>query len=139
MPYTLPPQVAGEIGDKTVIDTTQVPEVTEWVEYVLDSPENDDIISSVSTYLISEELCARLNSDFAEIEFQTRDADVSWGYIYKEMYGEEQHKRFLQLLPNRDPKGDFWMNKGGELVVSDRAWEALRKVASLNQCEFKRS
>ena len=60
MPYRLEPQVAGELGIDTVLDTSTHPPKVKRLDFVLDQPENDELITSFPVFLISEGLGSRL-------------------------------------------------------------------------------
>ena len=56
MPYALDPQVAGGLGENTVIDTSSHPPVVTHVDFVLDYPVTDDLIQSFPVFLVTVEM-----------------------------------------------------------------------------------
>jgi hypothetical protein len=62
MPYSLDPQVAGELGEGSVLDTTVHPPVVTEVDYVLDQPEADELIQSFPVFLVSSGLADRFRA-----------------------------------------------------------------------------
>lgn len=75
MPYRLDPQVAGELGDGTVLDGSTRPPKVSRVDYVLDRPDADPIIQSFPVFLVAEDLGPHLENA-GLIGFRLADADV---------------------------------------------------------------
>lgn len=132
MPFVLDPQVAGELGEGTDLDTSVHPPVVNKLEYVLDYPGTDDLIQSFPVFLASDQLVEALNA--AEILGITwREATTTQGDFYDE-YPDADPINYQWLVPGQ-PGDDCW-TEGGELVVSDRMMAVLRD-ARINDCEIE--
>jgi hypothetical protein len=129
MPFVLDPQVAGELGARTEIDTSVHPPVVTCLEYVLDRPGTDDLIQSFPVFLATSPLKSAL--DAAGMRGITwREAAISHGDFYDEVSGGDSVS-YLWLVPG-EPGDDCWIEEM-MLVVSDRMMDVLRS-ACLDDC-----
>lgn len=129
MPFVVDPQVAGQLGEGTEMDTSAHPPVVHRVEYVLDHPGTDDLIQSFPVFLASDSLREDLAA--AHVRGITwREAVVSRGDFYGD-YPVADPIPYSWLVPGQ--RGDDCWVEGGSLVVSDRMMEVLRG-ARLSDC-----
>jgi hypothetical protein len=134
MPFVLDPQVAGELGDETDLDTSVHPPIVHKLEYVLDYPGTDDLIQSFPVFLASEQLVKALT--VAEIRGITwRESTITPGDFYDE-YPASEPINYKWLVPGQS--GDDCWTEGGELVVSDRMMAVLRN-ARIDDCGIERA
>lgn len=132
MPYSLDPQVAGELGEGSVLDATVHPPAVAKVDYVLDRPDADELIQSFPVYLVSSGLADRLQSSgltgFALAEVVTRPS-----VEYSSAFGDAPHRhyRWLQVLGTEED--DCWIDASLMLCISDRMMEILSE-ATLSDC-----
>lgn len=137
MPYRLDPQVAGELGPDTDLDTSTHPPKVKRLEYVLDQPETDELITSFPVFLVSEQLGGRIKKAHLD-GFKLAKARVRPGDNYRELYGKARHRdyRWLQITGTAR-RSDFWLDESFNLCVSDRAMKIL-EVSVLTDCEIER-
>jgi hypothetical protein len=125
VPYRIEPHVAGELGEGTILDTSSHPPSVSAVEYVLDSPDADDLIESFPVVLVSERLAERLVADGLQ-GIAIADAEVVPSAEYRAMFGKAPHKAYRWLRV--DPAGidaDAWLDDANILCVSDRMMATL--------------
>ncbi len=73
--YILDPEVAGELGRDTIMDTSVHPPTVSNLQYELDTWLGDDVIQSFPCYLVTNRLKRKLESSsftgatFAPVEF----------------------------------------------------------------------
>lgn len=134
MTYSLDPQVAGELGAGTSLDTSTHPPVVHRVEFVLDLPQADDLIQSFPVFLVSEDLGTRLKS--ARLTgFALRSARVSVSADYSAIYGDAPHPHYLWLkVDGRPSSSDVWLDSEFRLCASDRAFRIFEQ-GKLSACQ----
>jgi len=94
----LEPLVAGELGDRTQLDTTTYPPLVRHVDFVRDLPTEEDLIESFPVFLVSEELASVLTA--ANLSgFQLDDAEGRPSAEYLAVHGGVPHKRCHWLRP----------------------------------------
>lgn len=135
VPYVLEPMVAGQLGDRTDLDTSTHPPRVTAVEYVLDSPETDDLIESFPVFLVSDDLAARLRADHLA-GFELARAEVVPSLEYREVYGDAPHKGYRWLRVLGDSSSDCWLSDDHRLCVSDRMMRTLEE-GDLRNCEIE--
>ena len=132
MPYSIDPQVAGELGDGTVLDSTVHPPSVSQVEFILDYPETDDIVQSFPVYLVTSQLAARIEQ--AEmVGIVLADAIVRPSEEYVAAFGDAPHRSYRWLQPVIVDAADAWIDSSLQLCVSDRMMSVL-EGAVLSDC-----
>jgi hypothetical protein len=132
MPYSIDPQVAGELGEGTVLDSSVHPPLVTQVDYVLDGPATDDLIQSFPVYLVSVELAERLQR--ARLTgFALADAAVRPSLEYLAVYGNVAHRQYRWLRLQGTAEDDCWLDGSFKLCVSDRMMRILES-AKLSDC-----
>jgi len=136
MPYRLEPQVAGELGPDTDLDTSTHPPKVKRLEFVLDQPESDELVTSFPVFLVSAQLGSRIKK--ARLDgFKLAKASVGPSDNYRELYGKAKHRdyRWLQVTGSAG-RSDFWLDESFNLCVSDRAMTIL-EAAVLSDCHIE--
>lgn len=133
MPYRLDPQVAGELGDGTLLDSSTHPPTVGQVDYVLDQPDADEFIQSFPVFLVSEKLGARLQekglTGFALTDVSVRPSDN-----YLATYGDAPHPQYLWMqVTGASAQVDCWLDATFQVCVSDRMM-AVIEAAGLSDC-----
>lgn len=133
MPYILDPQVAGELGDGTVLDGSTHPPTVSKVDYVLDQPNADELIQSFPVFLVSAGLGTRLQQAGLS-GFNLADVSVRPSDNYVALFGDAQHPQYLWMQVNGLPAGaDCWLDTSFQLCVSDRMMSII-ETAVLSDC-----
>ena len=133
MPFRLDPQVAGELGGGTVLDSsTHPPKVTQ-VDFILDQPDADELIQSFPVFLVSEHLGARLQAA-SLTGFTLTGASVRPSENYLAAYGNTPHRRYKWMqVTGVAGQADCWLGETLQLCVSDPMMVSLR-TARLTGC-----
>jgi hypothetical protein len=132
MPYSLDPQVAGELGEGSVLDTTVHPPVVTEVDYVLDQPEADELIQSFPVFLVSSGLADRFQSA-GLTGFTLEEATTRPSFEYLSAFGQAPHREYRWLRVHGTEQDDCWIDSSAMLCVSDRMMEILNS-ATLSDC-----
>lgn len=137
MPYRLEPQVAGELGPDTDLDTSTHPPKVKRLEYVLDQPESDELITSFPVFLVSEQLGSRIKK--ADLDgFKLAKASIGTSDNYRELYGKARHRDYRWLhVTGTAGRSDFWLDESFNLCVSDRAM-AILEAGVLSECQVEK-
>jgi hypothetical protein len=134
MPYRLDPQVAGELGERTVMDASTHPPIVPHVDYVLDYPDADDLIQSFPVFLVSEGLAQRMTrARLTGPAFE--DVTVRPSKEYRETYGRAKHRRYRRLIIT-GTGDDCWLDNDHQLCVSDRMMRLLED-ADIGGCDIE--
>lgn len=133
MAYRLLPQVAGELGAETLLDSSTHPPTVHRLDYVLDVPDADDLIQAFPVFLVSTDLGERMES--ARLTgFALDAASVRASANYRDVYGEAPHRQYLWMKVERtSPGADLWLDSEYQLCVTDRAFNILEH-AKLTGC-----
>ncbi|MEV6527554.1 hypothetical protein AB0M43_37075 [Longispora sp. NPDC051575] len=132
--HLLEPEVAGELGPGTVIDTTVHPPRVSVLEYVFTDWLGDDLLESFPCYLASERLADAIErSDVTGYRFD--HVDVSVSPEADELLEDATLPAFRWLIATGTAcVDDFGTTSKGEIVVSDRALELLRSF-TIDNCD----
>jgi hypothetical protein len=136
MPYRLDPQVAGELGAGTVLDSSTHPPAVSHVDLTLDYPDADELIQSFPVFLVSESLGSRLQA--ADLTgFSLTGASVRPSENYLAVYGAAPHPHYLWMqVTGVAGTADCWLGDSLQVCVSDRMMEILEAVA-LSDCSVE--
>jgi hypothetical protein len=133
--YVLDPEVAGELGNNTVMDVSVHPPLVSKLHYELDAWLGDDLIQSFPCYLATEHLKKHIENAslagvaFARVEFALSDN-------FKELHPSKAVPDFVWLkIFGQAGKDDFGLEADGRLVVSERALNVIKNL-SLKHCKI---
>ena len=133
MGYVLEPLVAGQLGERSELDTSTHPPGVRYVDYVLDPPTEEDLIESFPVFLVSEELAAALTA--ADLSgFRLDDAEVRRSDQYALLRGDLPHKSYRWLRVDSSGAADCWLDARYRLCVSDR-WYAVISLHRIDGCD----
>ncbi|MEY9418059.1 hypothetical protein ABIF69_004501 [Bradyrhizobium japonicum] len=147
--FRLSPEVAGQLGSRTIMrpcaDPNAVPEV-ERLEYVFDGWLGDDLIESFPCFIATERLASALAGEKLT-GLRLEEAQVGKSEQFRELYPRRKLPPFKWLLPLgqvrlvksafRQWSGeDLCLAQRAELVVSERALAVLRKF-QIDNCDIE--
>jgi hypothetical protein len=135
--FLLEPEVAGELGDDTVMDASVHPPVVSRLQYVIQDWLGDELLESTPCFVVTEHLAGLIEAAGLS-GHRFADADVVLGEDAEELAGESidlPKWRWLQLT-GRAEADDFGASANGSLVVSERALDVLRQGA-LGNCDIE--
>ena len=135
--FRLEPEVAGELGEGTIMDVSVHPPLVTAVHYELSDWLGDHLLESYPVYLISEQLAASLDrAGFRRYEL--RDARVTLSLEAQELLDPASLPTFRWFVVTGAPgHDDIGVTSNARLVVSERALEVMRAAAPLNHCDVK--
>ncbi|RJQ79986.1 hypothetical protein D5S17_09455 [Pseudonocardiaceae bacterium YIM PH 21723] len=132
--YQLEPEVPGQWGANTQLDTSTHPPVVQRLHLELDCWLGDDLITSFPAYLVTPSAAERLG-EASLTGFELRDAEINQSEQSIEVDGPEEIPAFRWLhITGQAAQDDFGIGAGNELVVSQTALEILR-AGTLANCE----
>lgn len=133
--YAIEPEVAGELGEDTVMDTSVHPPRVSAVEYVITDWLGDDIIESFPCYLVTPRLATDLEAS-SLTGFRLAAAQVTLSEEAAE-FGVSEVPAFRWLVVSGRPgKDDFGVRANGQAVISEGALQALQ-ARSLDNCDIE--
>lgn len=133
MPFRLDPQVAGELGEGTVLDGSTHPPRVSQVVYVLDQPDADESIQSFPVFLVSTNLGSRLQ-DAGLTGFELSGVIVRPSDNYLAIYGDVPLPQYLWLqVTGTAEETDCWLDESLQVCVSDRMM-AIMELVTLSDC-----
>ena len=134
--YSLEPEVAGGLGDDTVMDTTVHPPQVESLHYEVEDWLGDDLIESFPCYLASKPLAARLTAAGLGT-FELKDVTVTLTPEAEELLGDTTLPDFSWLaVSGTAGTDDLGVTANGQLVVSDQALALLREF-TIDNCDIE--
>jgi hypothetical protein len=134
--YTLQPEVAGGLGNATVMDTTVHPPLLQRLHYEFEDWLGDDLVESFPCFLVSEPLAARLTAAGLGT-FQLKDVEVTMTPEAKELLGDNAFPNFYWFdVAGTAGRDDVGITLTGLLVVSDQALAVLREF-NIDNCDVE--
>ncbi|MBY5162879.1 hypothetical protein [Salsipaludibacter albus] len=135
--FRVRPEVAGELGDNTDMDTTVHPPVVRRLHHVFSGWLGDDIVESFPCYLVTTDLATAITEaglsgawiDEAEISL-----DPQFTTLEPEQAAALPHRKWLRINGAAD-KDDLWQDEQAQLFVNARAL-AILKTCSLAHTEI---
>jgi hypothetical protein len=124
--YQLEPEVAGGIGEHSVIDRSSGKMVVRKLHYEFDGWGGDELLESTPCFIVSERLAHEI--DRAQLTGISFDAvEVTTSDQFKELYPNRQIPKFIWLkVEGEAGRDDFGIAPGLLLVVSKRAYDLLK-------------
>lgn len=135
--YLLEPEVAGELGDDTVMDTSVHPPVVTRLQYVVQDWLGDEILESTPCFIVTEHLAGLIEAAGLS-GYRLADADVVLSEDAEELAGEAvELPKFQWLQLTGTPRSDdFGASDNGSLIASERALDVLRQ-GTLGNCDIE--
>ncbi len=133
MEYSLiEPEVAGGIGEHSVIDRSSGKMVVRKLHYEFDGWGDDVLLESCPCFIVTEGAKRKLQSIGATgIRFD--EVEVTTSELFEELFPNRQLPKFVWLQIDGKPgQDDFGIAQDLRLVISERALEALRELGISN-------
>jgi hypothetical protein len=132
--YALEPEVAGHLGDHTVVDRSVHPPLVHRLHYEFDGWLGDDLLESFPCFIVTKGLSEQLaKSELSGFRFD--QVDVSKSDLFEEIHRVREMPEFAWLkIVGRAGADDFGLSPDHRLVVSQRALDVL-KVVKLDNCD----
>lgn len=131
--FVLGPEVAGGLGEHTVMDTSQSPPIIARLHYEFEGWLGDELLETYPCFIVTDKLGWKLEQAGLS-GFQIREAEISRSPTFEDLYPGTDLPRFLWLDVNGEPgKDDVAQGPQGRLIVSERALDLLRS-SQLSYC-----
>jgi len=129
--YLLRPEVAGGLGEQTVMDRSVHPPAVSVLDYEFEDWSGDDLVASFPCLIVTERLRDALQSS-GLTGFRFVDVRISTTLNFDEFNtGALPPFYWLQVYGSRDTD-DMWIGERGRLIVNDQAMSLLREFAIEN-------
>lgn len=126
--FLVKPEVAGGLGERTIMDRSTHPPKVHVLNYVLDGWSGDVLLTSFPSYIVTPEARDALERlpasgiSFAQV-------DVSKSETFDELFPEKQLPEFSWMkIEGTAGQDDFGIAPNLRLVVSERALDVLVKL-----------
>ncbi|MEC8011037.1 MAG: hypothetical protein VX185_09760 [Pseudomonadota bacterium] len=121
------PEVSGEIGDNTIVDTFVHPPRVLKLHYQFDGWLGDDLLETFPCYIVSSSLAKKI--ELAQLTgFVLGDVEISKSKQFEELYPKKELPNFYWLkVIGKAGKDDFGISEDYRLIVSSKAINTLQK------------
>jgi len=104
--YIVSPEVAGEIGDDSIVDMSTRPPRVDKLQYVFHGWMGDCIVESIATFVVTASVADEIRmSNLTGFEFDCVQVLLS--------------EEFTELFPNQGVPNFFWLKVNGVVGVDD--------------------
>jgi hypothetical protein len=125
--WVLSPEVAGELGDNTIMNTSVHPPDVSHFHHRFEGRLGDELLEVFPCFLVSSALAKALE-EARLVGFSLDDVEVSMSPEFQELYPGRTLPEFRWLkITGKDRNADFWLTPDFRLEVSSRALKVLRK------------
>jgi hypothetical protein len=134
--YLIKPEVAGQLGKHTIIDTTKYPPIVDKLHYEFDDWLGDDILQCFPCFISSEPLSNFLK-DQKLTGFTFENCEISKSQLFADLNENGLNLPgfyWLRVIGNED--NDFFLLPNARLIVSEKALNALRQF-NINYCDIE--
>ncbi|MGQ0846271.1 MAG: hypothetical protein ACT4QF_19280 [Sporichthyaceae bacterium] len=135
--YILRPEVAGRLGENTVMDTSIHPPLVRKLHYVFAGWSGSDVVESFPVHLVSDKL-ARALLETQLSGFELAAVEVSKDEQFERFFPDEASTlpewHWLRLT-SADQSKDVWRDDDAQLCLGERARRVF-EAFNLNDCEI---
>jgi hypothetical protein len=130
--FYVEPEVAGGLGNNTVMDSSRHPPIVSRLHYQIDGWAGDAILESFPIFIVTEGAKESLlqigatGAAFADVEVTVSDK-------FEDLQPGQKFPVFAWLKPSgKAGQDDIGATVGGRLVLSQRALDALSRLGTSN-------
>jgi hypothetical protein len=137
--YELKPEVAGQLGDDTVMDRSTHPPIVHACHYEFDGWLGDELLQSFPCFIVTDNLKTLIESakpsgcSFGSVKVTTSEEYEAWEEAFPLPPLPHFHRLLVEGIAGRD---DFGLSSTFRLVVSDRMLKVL-KQGRLEVCRVR--
>lgn len=127
--YVIRPEVSGELGPLTEMDTSTHPPAVTRLNYEFSGWMGDDIVETFPAYIVTATLAEAIGTSRLS-GVRIDDVIVTKNPQFEEFFPDIALSlpHWYWLRPVGDPhESDFWQDEAGRLVVSESALSVLRR------------
>lgn len=133
--YILNPEVSGQIGEKTLLNTNTHPPIVERLHFIFYGWLGDDLIECFPCFLVSEKLKILLQkTNFSG--FLIKDCETELSEEILIMQPQIVLPKFYWLDVGHDKNSDLFIDESLKLQVTDAAYDLLKRV-NLKYCDIQ--
>jgi hypothetical protein len=134
--WVLSPEVAGELGENTIIDASVHPPIVSHFHHRFEGWLGDDLLEVFPCFLTTSSLAKTLEAEGLQ-GFSLDEVEVSTSLEFQDMYPGRVLPEFRWLkITGKDRDEDFCLTPDHRLEVSSRAMEVLRRF-NITHAEIK--
>jgi len=121
------PEVAGNLGKETELDSSVFPPDVKKLHYEFDGWLGDDLLESFPCYIVTNSLRENIeNNKFTGISFH--DVIISKSETFLELYPNRELPTFYWAkIKGKAYKDDFFITEENILAISERVYLILKK------------
>ena len=123
--YFIEPEVAGQLGEKTILDTSTHPPIVKYLHFIFYGWLGDDIIECFPVFLITEKLKLKLD-EINLTGYRINECEIEVSEEFKLLQSNTILPVFYWLEVIGGDKDDFEILKN-KLKVSDTAYSILKQ------------
>jgi len=140
--YKLIPEVAGELGEESILEFNNgiISEV-KFLNYTFFGWLGDELLTSDPCFIITKELATAMKVANL-LGFALQEIRISVSEQFIDFYGNKKLPEFIRLIPWKlypndiiERVNDFYLTKRNDLIVSERALSLIKKY-KLNNCDI---
>ncbi len=125
--WVVSPEVAGELGDNTIMNTSVHPPEVSRFHHRFEGWLGDDLLEVFPCFLVSSALAKALE-EAGLVGFSLDEVEVSTSPEFQELYPGRTFPEFRWLkITGKNRNADFWLTPDFRLEVSSRTLEVLKK------------
>ena len=130
--FYIEPEVAGGLGENTVLDTSVHPPIVSRLHYEFDGWLGDVLLETFPCFIVTKDAKRKLQSIGATgITFD--DVEITTSALFQGLYPNRQLPEFFWLqIEGKPGHDDFGIDHDLRLVISERALEVLRGLGISN-------
>lgn len=132
--YFLAPEVAGGLGERTVMSRERHPPIVSRLHYEMDVWLGDELLEGFPCFIVTATLAREIEA--ADLSGATLEAaEVTTSEQFRELEGDREIPQFVWLrVGGTAGHDDFGTDATGRLVVSQQARDVLGR-GKLEHCE----
>jgi hypothetical protein len=136
MYYKLEPEVAGHLGDDTVMDSSVHPPIVDTLHYEFDGWLGDELLTAFPCFVVTKHM-QQLIEGVQASGCRFGPVKISRSELFEELHPERQLPKFTWLIVTGTAKKDDFGTTptGGGLIVSERALMAMKR-GTLDDCRI---
>jgi hypothetical protein len=134
--FLLEPEVAGELGPETIMDSSVHPPAVAVLHYELSGWLGDDLLESFPCFIVTDR-CRRALETGGVSGCAFAPAKVTVSETFSELYPGRALPDFIWMKVNgRAEEDDFGLSSDYRLVISDRALRILEEL-QISHCDVE--
>jgi hypothetical protein len=130
MPYFIEPEVSGQLGERTIIDTSTHPPVLKYLHFIFFGWLGDDLIECFPVFLITEKLKSELGKTKLT-GYQIGDCVIELSEEFKLLQPGATVPTFYWFQITGRDQDDFTILKN-KMKISDYAYSVLSQFSIEN-------